>query len=56
MVRVFANDLGSIPGWDKAKNQKEILDASLFKIQYYKDQGLVQQSKERSSLLPYSLV
>ena len=53
MVRVFANglgDLGSIP--------KMVLDASLLNTQYYKVRikGKVEQSRERSSTLPYILV
>ena len=53
-VRVFANgpgDLGS-------KTQKMVLDASLLNTQYYKVciKGKVEQSRERSSALPYTLV
>ena len=55
-VRVFANgqgDLGSIP-----KTQKMVLDASLLSTQHYKVRikGKVDQSLERSSALPYTLV
>ena len=61
MVRVFANgpgDLGSIPGRVIPKTQKIVLDASLLKTQHYKVgiKGKVEQSKERSSTLPYTLV
>ena len=61
MVRVFANgpgDLGSIPGQVITKNQKMVLDASLLNTQYYKVQikGKVEQSREKCSALPYTLV
>ena len=61
MVRVFANgpeDLGSIPGRVKPKTQKMVLDAFLFNTQHDKVQikGKVEQSKERSSTLSYTLV
>ena len=61
MVRVFANgpgDLSSIPGRVTPKTQKMIVDASLVKTQYYKARikGKVEQSKEKSSFLPYALV
>ena len=52
--RVFANgtgDLGSIP-----KTLKMVLDTSLFNTQQYKVRikGKVEQSRERSSALPYT--
>ena len=55
-VRVFTNgtgDLGSIP-----KTQKMVLDASLLSTQHYKVliKGKVEQSREGSSALPYTLV
>ena len=61
MVRVFANglgDLGSIPGRVIPKTQKMILDASLLNTQHYKVRikGKVEQPRERSSALPYTLV
>ena len=61
MVRVFTNgpgDLGSIPGRVIPKTQKMVLDASLLNIQHYKVRikGKVEQSRERSSALPYTLV
>ena len=61
MVREFTNgpeDLGSIPGWVIPKTQKMVLDASLLNTQHYKVRikGIVEQSKERSSALPYTLV
>ena len=60
-VRVFANglrDLGSIPGGVIPKTLKMVLDASLLNTQQYKVwiKGKVEQSRERSSALPYSLV
>ena len=60
-VRVFANglgDLGSIPGRVIPKTQKMVLDASLLNTQHYKVRikGKVEQSRERSSALPYALV
>ena len=59
MVRVFANgpgDQGSIPGQVTPKTQKMILDASLLNTQHYKVwiKGKVDQSRERSSTLPYT--
>ena len=61
MVRVFANgpgDLGSILGRIIPKTQKMVLDASLLNTQHYKVQikSKVEQSRERSSALPYTLV
>ena len=61
MVRVFANgpgDLDSIPGRVIPKTQKIVLDATLLKTQLYKERmkGKVDQSRERSSALPYTLV
>ena len=61
MVRVFDNgrgDLGSIPGRVIPKTQKIVLDASLLNTQQYKIEinGKVEQSKERSSVLPYTSV
>ena len=61
MVRVFADglgDRGSIPGQVILKIQKIVLDASLLNTQYYKVtiKGKVEQSRERSSALPYTLV
>ena len=60
-VRVFANrpgDLDSIPGRVIPKTQKMVLDASLLNTQHYKVRikGKVEQSRERSSALPYTLV
>ena len=54
MSRVFANgpgDRGSIPGRVIPKTQKMVLDAALLNTQ-----GKVEQSKERSSALPYTSV
>ena len=60
-VRVFAygpGDLGSIPGRVIPKTQKMVLYASLLNTQHYKlrIKGKVEQSRERSSALPYTLV
>ena len=58
-VRVFANgpgDLGSIPGRVIPKTQKMVLDASLLNIIRYGSRVKVEQSRERSSALPYTLV
>ena len=60
-VRVFANgpgDLSSIPRRVIPKTQKMVLDASLFNTQHYKVciKGKVEESRERSSALPYTLV
>ena len=59
--RVFANgpgDLGSIPGRDIPKSLKMVLDTSLLNTQQYKVRikGEVEQSRERRSDLPYTLV
>ena len=59
--RVFANDpgdLGSIPGRVIPKTLKLVLDTSLFNTQQYKVhiKGKVEQSRGRSSALPYTLV
>ena len=60
-VRVFANgpgDLRSIPGRVIHKTLKMVLDASLLSTQHYKVwiKGKVEQSRERSSAFPYTLV
>ena len=59
--RVFANDpgdLGSIPGHVIPKTLKMVLDTSLLNTQQFKVsiKGKVEQSRERSSALPYTLV
>ena len=59
--RVFANgpgDLGSIPSQVISKTQKMVLDLSLLNTQHYKVRikGKVEQSRERSTALPYTLV
>ena len=59
--RVFANgsgDLGSIPGHVIPKSLKMILDTSLLNTQWYKVciKAKVEQSRERSSALPYTSV
>ena len=61
MVRVFTNgpgDLRSIPGRDIPKTQKMVFDTSLLNIQHYKEgiKGKMEQSREMSSTLPYTLV
>ena len=58
---MFANgpgDLGSIPGRVIPMTQKMVHDASLLNTQYYKVRikGKVEQSRERGSALPYTLV
>ena len=59
--RVFVNgpgDLGSIPGRVIPKTLKMVLDTSLLNTQQYKVRikGKVEQSRERSSVLPYTSV
>ena len=59
MGRVCANgleDLGSIPGHVIPKTLKMVLDTALLNTQQYKVQfkGKMEQSKERSSALPYT--
>ena len=59
--RVFASgpgDLGSIQGRVIPKTLKMVLDTSLLNTQQYKVciKGKVEQSRERSSALPYTLV
>ena len=61
MSRVFANglgDQGSISGRVIPKTQKMVRDATLLNTQHYKlrIKGKVEQSKERSSALPYTLL
>ena len=61
MSRVFANgpgDRGSIQGQVIPKTQKMVLDAALLNTQHYKVRikGKVEQSKEWSSVLPYTTV
>ena len=61
MVRVFINglgELGSIPARVIPKTQKMVLDAISLNTPYYKVriEGKVEQSRERSSTLPYTLV
>ena len=59
--RVFANgpgDLSSFPGRVIPKTLKMVLDTSLLNIQQYKVRikGKVEQSRERSTALPYTSV
>ena len=61
MSRVFTGgpeDRGSIPGRVIQKTQKMILDAVLLNTQHYKVRikGKVEQSRERSGALSYTLV
>ena len=61
MVRVFSNcpgDRGSIPGRVIPKTQKMVFDAALLSTQHSKVRilGKVEQSRERSSVLPYTSV
>ena len=61
MRKVFANgprDRGSIPSRVIPKTQKMVLDATLLNTQHYKVRikGKVEQSREWSSTLPYTLV
>ena len=58
MSRAFANgpgNQGSIPGRVIPKTQKMVLDAALLNTLHYKVRikGKVEQSRERSSALPY---
>ena len=60
-VRVFPNgpgDLGSIPGRVIPKTLKMELDTTLLNTQHYKVRfkGKVEQSREWSSALPYTVV
>ena len=61
MSRVFTNDpgdQGSIPGRVIPMTQKIVLGVALFNTQHYKVriEGKVEQSREWSSALPYTLV
>ena len=61
MSTVFTNSLGDqgpIPGWVIPKTQKTVLDATLLSTQHNKVliKGKVEQSRERSSALPYTSV
>ena len=61
MQLVFANspgDLGSIPGLVIPKTLKMVLDTALLNTQQYEVhiKGKVEQSRERSSTIPYTLV
>ena len=61
MVREFINglgDLGSIPSRDIPKTQKMSLDAALLNTQHcnVRIKYKVEQSRERSSALPYTLM
>ena len=61
MSKVFANglgDWGSIPSRVIPKTQKMVFDTALLNTQHYKVRikGKVEQSKEWSSALPYTLM
>ena len=61
MSSVFTNglgDLGSIPGCIIPETLKMVLDTALLNTQQYKVyiKGKVEQSRERSSALPYTSV
>ena len=61
MVREFANgpgDLSLIPCRVIPKTQNMVLDATLHNTQHYKVsvKGKLDQSRERSSAIPYTLV
>ena len=61
VCRVFANGLGdwcSVLGWVIPKTQKVALDAALLKTMHYKVRikGKMEQPKERTGALPYTLV
>ena len=55
---IASGDLGSIPRRVIPKTQKMVLDAFLLNTQHYKVRikGEVEQSRERSSTLPYTVV
>ena len=61
MVQVFSNDpgdRGSIPSQVILKTQKMVHNAALLNTQHYKVpiKGKVEQSRERSTALPYTSV
>ena len=61
MSRVLAidpGDWGSIPGQVTPKTQKMVLDATLLSTQHYevRIKYKVEQSRERSSIFPYTSV
>ena len=55
-IKVFANDLGDLGSITGQVIPKMVLDAFLLNIQHYKVwiKGKVGQSRERSSVLPYT--
>ena len=57
-VHQWPRNLGSILGQVIPKTQKMVLDASFLNTQHYKVliKGKVEQSRERSSTLPYTLL
>ena len=61
MASVFTNgpaDLGSIPSLVIPKTLEMVLETSLLNTQHYQERikGKMEQSKERSSALPYTSV
>ena len=59
--RVFTRspgDQGSIPGWAIPKTQRMVLDAALLNTKHYKVRikGKVEQSREKNSAFPYTIV
>ena len=58
MSRVYANGWGSIPGRDKPKTQKMVLNAALLNTQHYKVKikGKVEQFRKWRSTLPNTSV
>ena len=58
MFAIGSGDLGSIPGRVILKTFKMVLDTSLLNTQQHKVciKGKVDQSRERSSALPYTSV
>ena len=58
LIVLVPGDVGSIPGRVIPKTLKMVLDATLLNTQQYKlrIKGKVEQSRERSSSLPYTSV
>ena len=58
VLAIGLGDMGSIPGRVIPKTLKMVLDTTLLNTQQYKVRikGKVEQSRERGSALPYTLV
>ena len=58
MFATGPGDRGSIPGRVIPKTQKIVLDAALLNTQHYnvRIKDKMEQSRERSSVMPYNLV